>query len=535
MKTKLLKINCLLILSCVLGAFQITTAQNGLDASFGQAGTITTTFNSKDSYAESVIQLANNKIVVAGGAGDNLADIALASYLQDGSADTSFGTNGTLLIELTNLSSTASSIVEDANGNILIAGFVEDAAFNYQAVLIRISPSGVLDGAFGTNGVVLTNFGTTMGAGALAIAMQSDGKIILGGATIDYDDPVYDELGDFALARYNADGSVDTTFGNGGYVVTAFDDNYFDLINSIKIQADGKIVAAGYSGTEDPATFEDSSNAVVARYNTNGSLDNSFGTNGKKQINVGLMDYIEGLAIQADGKILLSGDTTNENFDYVTLLIRLNINGSLDSSFSGDGIVTTQFLNGSDFYFSSAVSVIPNGDGTIIAAGTSQNETSNIEYVTFAKYTANGALDTTFRGDGKFISMIDGVYVNQAIVTSSGKLLVAGEKNSSVNGNFEYNIFLAQFLLTNTLGIDDADANFISVYPNPVSSQLNIKFAIGVPNTEISLYDVLGKEVKAIKTDKINEQISMENLSPGVYYLNVVQEGKITTKKIVKN
>src|SRR5690606_15833233 len=127
------------------------------------------------------------------------------------------------------------------------------------------------------------------------------------------------------------DGTLDTSFGNSGYVITEFNANHYDYIASVLLQADGKIVAGGLSFTEDPNTLEDTADVVAARYNSDGSLDASFGSNGKVIINIGEFDYIEDMAIQNDGKLLLSGDTYIESQGIDdSMVMRLNTDGSLD-------------------------------------------------------------------------------------------------------------------------------------------------------------------------------------------------------------
>src|SRR6476659_154052 len=175
----------------------------------------------------------------------------------------------------------------------------------------------------------------------------------------------------FALARYNPDGSLDTSFSSDGKQTT--DLGGFDQANGVALQADGKIVVVGFTGGGDFA---------LARYNSNGSLDTSFSGDGMQTTDFGGNDQAKAVAVQGDGKIVVAG-----NGGPGGAVARYNPNGSLDTSFSGDGKQTTNFL--------SASGIALQGDGKIAVVGSSGNDFG------LARYNANGSLDTSFSGDGK--------------------------------------------------------------------------------------------------------------------------------------
>ena len=214
------------------------------------------------------------------------------------------------------------------------------------------------------------------------MALQADGKIVVVGAA----------AGDFAVARYNSNGSLDTSFsGDGkqttdlGGVVTG------DGANGVAIQANGKIVAVGVAGATSHASPNDFG---LVRYNPNGSLDTTFSGDGKQRTDFGFeSDEARGVAIQGDGKIVAVGGEAVEEFgDFA--LARYNPNGSLDTSFSGDGKQTTDFGG-----FDNANAVALDSDGRIVAAGSASVGTDRD--FALARYNANGSLDTSFSGDGK--------------------------------------------------------------------------------------------------------------------------------------
>jgi len=176
---------------------------------------------------------------------------------------------------------------------------------------------GDLDTSFGGgDGIVTTLLAGTDDNDSYSVVIQGDGKIVVAG----YSWTFSSFRSDFALVRYNADGTLDTDFGTGGQVTTNFGSS--SEIRSIALQSDGKIVAAGFSAN----------NFTVARYETNGDLDNTFSGDGKLTTDLGSSDEIQSIAIQSDGKIVAAGNSGN-NF----AIARYETDGDLDNTFSGDG------------------------------------------------------------------------------------------------------------------------------------------------------------------------------------------------------
>ncbi len=265
---------------------------------------------------------------------------------------------------------------------------------------------GDLDPTFDADGLVITDF-ATMDDSAAAVAIQSDGKIITVGRA--------DESGNrnFALARYNTNGSLDITFDTDGKVTTDFAGGE-DSAAAVAIQADGKIVVAGF------ATETGNRNFALARYNTNGSLDNTFDTDGKVTTDFSGDDSAAGVAIQADGKIVAVG-VTGVVTDFA--LARYNTNGSLDNTFDTDGKVTTDFDGDAD----GAAAVKIQADGKIVAAGQATDVLGNRNFG-LARYNTNGSLDNTFDTDGKVTTDFAGS-LDQAFalaIQADGKIVAAG-------------------------------------------------------------------------------------------------------------
>jgi len=252
---------------------------------------------------------------------------------------------------------------------------------------------GELDASFGVGGQITTDFGRSSES-ANAVAVQPDGKLVVAGATLPKDDL---DGEDFALARYNPDGSLDSTFGAQGRVRTDFP-GLEAVISSIVIQPDGKIVVAG--GAFPLLVFL--GDLTVARYNSNGSLDSSFGNGGIVSLEFGDQgSYGFALALQSDGKIVVAGthfvdfstdDSSNTDF----ALTRLNNDGTPDPTFGSGGLVTSDF----DTFNDDAFSVLIQPDGKIIAVGSAKNPSNFYDFAA-ARYLSNGTIDNTFGIAGK--------------------------------------------------------------------------------------------------------------------------------------
>ena len=255
-----------------------------LDLGFDEDGKVTTSFGINAAGSGVAIQ-PDEKIVVAGTAG---TDFALARYYSDGSLDTGFGNDGKVTTSFGS-KATGSDIVIQPDGKIVIVGTA-----GTDIALVRYNPDGTLDLGFDGNGKVTTSFGTN--AAGSGVVIQPDGKIVVAG-TVGPNNAT-----DFAIVRYNSDGSLDFTFGSDGKVVTNLD-AMSDSGNAITLQPDNKIVVAGSKGIYFGTMF------TLLRYNPDGSLDPYFGDNGIVITSLaGEYDWAYAVTIQPDDKIIAAGD-----------------------------------------------------------------------------------------------------------------------------------------------------------------------------------------------------------------------------------
>ncbi len=304
--------------------------------------------------------------------------------------------------------------VKDQNGSFDVSP--KTISFNLTAV----NDAPVISA--GGTGKVTTDF-VLADDEAYAAAVQADGKIVVAGTS----------GGSFALARYNSDGSLDRSFDGDGKVTTRFGTD-FDQAQSVAVQADGKILAAGFSRSGGYNSANTRYDFAIARFNANGSLDGSFGVGGKLTTALGSSQYAGfSMSLQADGKILMAGDSLSGDQDRFSL-VRYNSDGSLDASLNGGGSVITALGTSTD----RGQSVAAQSDGRLVVAGYSLDATTGWDFA-LARYTASGALDAGFNGVGSVTTNISNFLpgvgsqdlASSVALQGDGKILVAGYSYSA--------------------------------------------------------------------------------------------------------
>ena len=383
-------------------------APGGLDPTFGSGGTTSISFGGTDSAWAEALQ-SNGKIVVAGqtSAGATQGDFAVARVNANGSPDTGFGSGGTTKIDFGGDDS-AFAVALAPGGKILVAGETTDESGERFAVA-RLNADGTLDPTFGSGGEDTISFDGTASV-ATAVLVAPDGRIVLAGSNTSTD-----TQNDFAVARLNTDGTLDTTFGSGGTATVDFGGD--EHARGAALTPDGRIVLAGDTSAGNGHDF------AAARLNPDGSLDTTFGTGGKAMVDFGGDDGADALALQPDGKVVLAGDTTNGAGGGDIAIARLNTGGSLDTTFGTGGKKTVDF-GGQDI----GRAVALQGDGEILVAGGVLSSTSDGFAV--ARLSAAGTLDAAFGSGGETTKPFaggDGVAVGRALaVQGDGKIVVAG-------------------------------------------------------------------------------------------------------------
>jgi len=417
------------------------------DLSFGTGGATESAFGPNTlEQARAVAIQPNGKIVVAGNtfdsSGTTLSDIALVRYNTDGTLDTSFGTGGLVALDFgNNITEFGNAIALQGDGKIVVAGEAVDSMANTNdCAVARYNPDGTFDTSFGAGGHVILDMGVGPSGfnypdHCQAVAVQTDGKIVVAGTT---DTPI--NLSDVAVARLNADGTLDGTFGLTGVVLSNLQPFSFDFGNAVAIQPDGKIIVAGYSNIFGP-TRDD---IAILRYNPDGSVDTGFGINGLVLADFGNMsNYGNAVAIQPDGKIAVAGYSVDLiNFDKEFTVARFNANGSVDSTFGSGGGVITEFdaVNNTP---DEGRSIALQSDGKIVVAGT----IGGFPKFAMARYLNDGSLDFTFGVNGLVtITFTYKDYIGTSVaIQSDGGIVLAGHTSDRFN-SYNTDIAIARFL-----------------------------------------------------------------------------------------
>lgn len=352
--------------------------------------------------------------------------------------DSSYGTNGSVSVSFTGATvAIATQGLMQSDGKVIIVGNVDSgtggANVDWDIALTRLNTDGSLDTSFGTGGKVVTkpHTGAQKDDYVYTATLQSDGKILAAGA--------YTVTGtntDLFLVRYNADGTLDNTFGTSGWLVSALSSK-IDRVYGIAVQSDGKIVTTGITDSGGASANYD---FFVARFSATGTLDNTFGTSGRTITDTGInADQSNALVIQPDGKIVSGGTGSGGNNNFTVM--RYNTNGTLDSTFGFAGIMT-QTLR-----FSSEVSDLAiQSDGKIIAAGGVRDVSSSINTeMLITRLNADGTLDNSFGTGGNVIqgsATSSWDRAESVRVLSNGKIAAAGYTNNFSDNPWNYDVEL---------------------------------------------------------------------------------------------
>lgn len=355
---------------------------------------------------------------------------------------------------------------------------------------------------------------------AYGVAIQISGKIVVSGYSSDGANTGISHV------RYNTNGTLDTTFGTGGIVITKFSQSPDVEAWAMELDGNDKIVTTGMIFDVDL----NDNKIVVVRFNANGNLDTTFGTDGIVKTSVGNNDdFGNAVAIQPDNKIVVAG-TSNLN----AIVARYDINGLLDSTFGTGGILITDFGTNQN----EAYGITIQNDEKILVVGVSgpnaQNTNGNFGIV---RYNPDGIIDNTFGINGKVITDVSNGHNDVAFSVkeqSDGKIVVSGV---SYNGSF-YNISMARYnglIATITEYISD---NKITIYPNPANDEINIEIHSykekTIQNADIEIFNIHGQLLKTFKWNGPKTTIDLSILSNGIYTMKIKTDNGIMVKKIIK-
>ena len=384
-----------------------------LDPTFGTGGIVTTPVVGFTNVIRAIAIQPDGKIIAVGEGGG----MPVVRYNVNGSLDTSF--NGTGIAEATVGSANAVAIQPD--GKIIVVGDNSNPS-NVDFKVVRYNANGTLDASFDGDGVVVTPIGDSVDV-AYSVVIQTDGKILVSGRSDS--NPVF--VTTFAMVRYNTNGSLDNTFDSDGIVIMPGAGNA--ITDSLALQPDGKIVIA--HNIFFPSSF--SYGLAVLRYNTNGSPDLTFNTTGSLSAVVGTNVEFVAVALQRDGKIVVACSSYTSNAaGYDFWVARYNSDGAPDQSFGNEGLVVTPIGAGAAFDVPKSVAIQANGK--ILVGGTSPTA-SNKDFAT-VRYNKNGSLDQKWGTGGIVKTDIGGNAdaINAIAIQTNGRIVVAGESDVASSG-----------------------------------------------------------------------------------------------------
>lgn len=379
-------------------------APGDLDPTFDGDGYVVTPVGAGNSGALDVVVQPDGKIVAVGAAAAGSgSEVALVRYASDGSLDPTFGSGGIVVTTIGN-STSATAVVLQSDGKIVVGGSA-DTGTGTAFMVARYDTAGALDPSFGVGGIVTTLIGT--GAGVNALALQSDGRIVAVGTRFAGDNAI-------ALARYDVNGMLDPTFGTAG-VTTTVVGTWSEAWDVALLPGDALAIAG---------TSED--RFVVARYESDGALDAGYGSGGivTTVVTAG-SDFLRAIAAQSDGKLLVAGATALSGIRALTVA-RYDTTGLLDATFGNGGIVSASlglFSMGSD------LQILP--DGKILVGGVSVNPSGppaqTSTSIALLRYLPSGDPDASF-GSGGYVgtSLNDETVLSAVALQPDGRLIVAG-------------------------------------------------------------------------------------------------------------
>lgn len=385
-------------------------AAGALDTTFGSTGVVITDFGSVD-VAYALATAPGGRLIAAGASmGPSGNDMGVARYLSDGRLDVAFGTGGTVRIDAGSPDDRAYAVDVSPSGRIVIGGHTYSATTGFDFVLAALTPAGSLDASFGSDGIVVTNFGSGE-EGVSQVKLLPGGKILVAGHRVN------DNSGEreFILARYNQDGSLDTSFADNGWLES-------DLpLSRIAVRPNGDIVAVG------DLVGLDGYRLLLARFTRAGQPDETFGVAGHvtHPVPYGYARFGT-IALSADGRIVVGGDVAAGENEIDVAIARFTRSGQFDPTFGTEGIATAR-ISWSVYMAVRDVAIQP--DGRVVAAGFTYGAPFAPHTPSFAvaRFDRRGRIDATFGSGGFAVTTIGSrAEANALALLPGGDIVVAG-------------------------------------------------------------------------------------------------------------
>jgi len=530
----------LLLLSMISTFFLAGQTPGTLDFSFGNNGITLTNYsnNGDNNYSYASALQADGKIVLGGhsvnGGVDNMTFVR---YNPDGTLNYDFNAGGIKVFQqFAGSDDRVEALIIQPDGKIIAVGYTTNST-NTQMTVTRLNTDGSLDNSFNANGMTLINFGNTVNAYGRSVALQDDGKIIVGGY-IEFTDQNPEVNG--AICRLTSSGVLDNTFGVNGMISHDILSQW-NYMTQVAIQ-DEKIILGGMSiRSADNARF-----VTLCRYNTDGSLDTGFGTSGvtsvENSVAISVNASRSGMCISEDGKIILADYVVVGWYDSDLAVWRFHPDGSTDNYFGNAGIVVTA-MEGS----SGAAAVAVQADGKIVVGGWHYTPVPLSYDFVLVRYLENSYLDINFGTEGT------GVVITNAsssaglfdisyslLIQEDGEILASGVAETDNTG---YDFAVARYHAGLNIGVEktEQDAWELTIYPNPFTEETKLVFKLAEESiVKVEVYNAFGIKVTELthrSYTKGEHQLRWDGggVAAGVYIIKMTVGDMVYTEKVVKH
>ncbi len=514
------------------------------DNTFGVNGRVELNVENKEAYCKDLAVQPDGKIILVGSINKTPTnfDVGIVRCKQDGSLDSSFGLNGLVRVDLMN-NDYCNSVALQPDGKILVTGASGNSIYYVQdAFVIRVNTDGSLDSGFAGTGIFQQHFSVQIEIASVIV--QPDNKILMGGK---YNK--YALIPPFMVERFNEDGTVDSSFGVAGIAKYGFgeeQESWSNNFNDMALQPDGKIVCVGQSGY-------DVYSMAICRFNTDGSVDGTFGNGGGifYEYN-GQRSAFFSVCVQADGKILATGGSLVEGGPLLLLRInsdgsldqsfasggiqatyygqgvqghevtiltdqKILVAGNVEAAFNmlarynGDNILATHFKNVKAVQDKTGVTI---SWETLNESGTKsysiERSSNATEFASIATVAAKGGSENKYS------------YIDQHPLQGIAYYRI---KENALNGTATY---------SNTLKVI-FESNKVSLYPNPAKNTLTITGLNKLYTATIRITDIHGREILQQKTNNSSElTLTIRALAQGSYFVLIEQNGKVDKLRFIK-
>lgn len=490
-------------------------AQNiSIDQSYGTNGYVSGAFNGR--FVNVSTMLPGNKVLVVSNANANNSYV-IEKYLDDGSRDATFGSNGFLLVNIVaNSKDNANALTIQPDGKILIAGTSDSnpslSGVYWDTFVSRLMPNGTLDTTFGTNGHVKTDLGTNDDE-VWDIAINSAGEIFVLAAA---QSPTITSK----IMKYQPTGVLDASFGVNGVLDVPFPVN--SRLYELKINPANELILGGTVLNATTNEYE----VNVIKLDAQGAVVTSFGNAGLTAVTDPLDNFtVRDIIFTADGGLMLLGAAGNNSINTQLALYKLTANGALDTTFNTTGY--GYYSHNSSSYgvtFGYTVAQLP--DGSYIAQA---DIIGNNNYdLLLLNVGANGALVSNFANNGRYIlpRSTHQDYNRQVLLQDDGKLVVVGIATASTARQTMIVRFKDAFTLTNP----SIQAAITTIYPNPFNDIIYIENAAEMK--QLILYNAMGQHIKTVNDQN---HINTSWLPAGMYFLNIQDKyGAVSMHQLIK-